>query len=125
MQHQLQQLVWVRSTPWVIVQAWVAHPDVAQQPVDVRLSTPCQVIFDRTFRDSTPTSVALLLPPDYGPLSLSAHVSRTWRPSNYGSADTRTLGAALAVTFEEDREPSLPAQEVVRLERCGASSSAR
>ena len=30
------------------------------------LSTPCQIVFDGNLQNSTPTSVGLLLPPDYG-----------------------------------------------------------
>ena len=122
--RQDAHLVWVKSTPWVVVRTWVGHPDVAQRPVGLRLSTPCQIVFDGNLQNSTPTSVGLLLPPDYGPLSLSIHVSRTWRPSRYGSQDPRTLGAALAVTFEEDCEPTTPVEEVVQLQACGESTSA-
>ena len=68
-----------------VLRSWVAHPDAAVRPVTLRIATPCQEILVEELHNERLVSLALELPDD-GPLVLLTHVSRTWRPSDYGES---------------------------------------
>ena len=92
----------VKRAAYLTVRAWIQHPDAAERPVALRISTPCQVLFDGTLVDSTPVDIVLALSPTDDRIDLDVHVSRTWSPTSVGSPDTRYLGAALYVDFADD-----------------------
>ena len=74
---------------------WVSHPDIVERPVDVEIRRSGKRIGRITLSNSTPVTWYVKAPA--GPrMMLEMFVSRTWRPADYGSADPRTLGLALA-----------------------------
>ena len=88
----------IKRAPYLTVRTWIQHPDAAERPVTLRISTPCQVVFDGALADPTPVDIVLRLPTD-GRIELDVSVSRTWSPASVGSSDTRQLGAALDIDF--------------------------
>jgi len=88
----------IKRAPYLTVRAWIQHPDAAERPVTLRISTPCQVVFEGALVDPTPVDIILRLPTE-GRIELDVGVSRTWSPASVGSSDTRQLGAALDVDF--------------------------
>ncbi len=108
----------VTRTPWMLVRGWLAHPDLAEHPVDVRLATPCEVVWERTIDSPERFTVAIRLPPGQGRVTLSTHVSRTWNPSHWGSDDRRVLGAALIVSFIESEAGITDVRPLVDLQPC-------
>ena len=106
------RVVLVTAGPTLVVRAWVAHPDLAEHPVRVRLSTPCQVVFDEELTTSDERYLALRVPDGAPNVALHLEVSRTWTPAQYGGADTRRLGAGVAMDFIDD-SPSSQAEQVV------------
>ena len=111
----------VKRAPWLVVRTWIQHPDAAERPVALRIATPCQVVFERTFADSTPVDLALRLPNTGDPIDLAVRVSRTWSPASFGSPDTRELGAALMTDFVNSAaEASTPL--AVAVEACGTAA---
>ena len=117
------ELLLAPRTRWLVLRTWVAHPDVGEQPVGLRLATPCQVLFDEELRDSTPVHLALAWPGDPAVLRLAIDVSRTWVPSGTEGSDPRTLGAGLVTAFVGSAEETVGALRTVTLEQCGASGA--
>ena len=111
----------VKRAPWLVVRTWIQHPDAAERPVVLRIVTPCQVVFERTFVDSTPVDFTLRLPNTDDRIDLAVRVSRTWSPASVGSLDTRELGAALITDFVNSAaEASAPI--TVEMEACGTAA---
>ncbi len=84
---------------YLVIRVHVEHPDADMRPVQVRLRTPCQTLFDGTLRDSTIQTRAVELPEGQHRIVFDSSVSRTWRPSDFGSDDHRTLGVAVETDF--------------------------
>jgi hypothetical protein len=110
--------VWGAKTRWVVVRLWALHPDIASRPVRLTLSTPCQVVFDEDLHSTDSVSIGLQLPEGLRALEGSVRVSRTWKPSAFGTDDLRELGAGLAVEFQDSREKLLAQNQVVELSSC-------
>ena len=104
-----------------VLRSWVAHPDAAVRPVTLRIATPCQEILVEELHNERLVSLALELPDD-GPLVLLTHVSRTWRPSDYGEIDTRELGAGLTVDFVDSLATASDIDRRVQIMPCTASA---
>ena len=114
----------VKRAPWLVVRTWIQHPDASERPVALRIVTPCQVVFERTFVDSTPVEFALRLPNTDDPIDLAVRVSRTWSPASFGSPDTRELGAGLMIDFVNSAaEASAPS--TVAMEACDTAAGPR
>ena len=114
----------VKRGPWLVVRAWIQHPDATERPVALRIATPCQVVFERTLVDSAPVDFTLSLPNNDEPIDLAVRVSRTWSPASFGSPDTRELGAAFTTAFvDSPSEWSRPS--TVAMEACGAAAGPR
>ena len=114
----------VKRGPWLVVRAWIQHPDATERPVALRIATPCQVVFERTLVDSAPVDFTLSLPNNDEPIDLAVRVSRTWSPASFGSPDTRELGAAFTTDFvDSPSEWSRPS--AVAMEACGAAAGPR
>jgi hypothetical protein len=84
---------------YLVIRVHVEHPDADVRPVQVRLRTACQTLFDGTLRDSTIQTRAVELPEGQHRVVFASDVSRTWRPSDFGSDDPRTLGLAVETDF--------------------------
>jgi hypothetical protein len=115
---QHAELFLAPRTRWLVLRTWVAHPDVARAPVDLRIATPCQVLFDEALRDSTPIELLVAWPSTPARLHLTLDVSRTWSPIEAG--DARLLGAALETAFVDSDLEAAPSARRVTLESCVA-----
>ena len=91
----------VKRAEYLTVRAWIQHPDASERPVTLRISSPCQVLFERALVDATPVDIILRLPMTDDRIELDVSVSRTWSPASVGGPDTRHLGAALYVDFAD------------------------
>jgi len=91
----------VKRGVYLTIRAWIQHPDASERPVTLRMSTPCQILFEGSLVDSTPVDIILRLPMTDDRIDLVVGVSRTWSPSSVGSPDTRNLGVALDVDFSD------------------------
>lgn len=97
------ELTFAADTRWLVLRARVQHPDLEARPVELRFSTPCQVVQAQVVATGSPVTIALVLP-EPALLRLSVDVSRTWSPSDYGSPDSRELGAVLVTEFVDSLE---------------------
>ena len=91
-------------TPWLVMRLWAHHPDIEERPVEVTLSAPCGVLFTQRLNSTTPIAVGIELPGGSDTLDATVRVSRTWRPEDHGTGDTRHLGVAVAAEFVDDRQ---------------------
>ena len=74
---------------------WIAHPDASDRPVDVRVWRNGELVVQATLRDHTHLTQYVPVPEGASRLLIRTWVSRTWRPSDHGSRDTRELGMAV------------------------------
>lgn len=105
------------TSRWLALRLWASHPDIAERPVHVRLSTPCGLAFERELRETAPANVLVELPDGLRVAEWRVEVSRTWRPADHGLADRRNLGIAILTDFL-----GAPQDGFLRLSwpRCGA-----
>ena len=114
--------IWLQTrSRVVVVRSWVAHPDADLRAVTLRIATPCQEILVEELQNERLVSLALELP-DNGPLVLLTHVSRTWRPSDYGQLDTRELGAGLTIDYVESLATASDIDRRVTIAPCATSA---
>jgi hypothetical protein len=113
------RFVWPAKTRWLIVRLWTHHPDVASNPVQVTLTGPCGVLFDRAFTSTDPLTVGITLPEGQQALQAALHVSRTWKPSDRGSDDERQIGAGIMADFVSDPVLVKETAQAVDLAPCG------
>jgi hypothetical protein len=92
----------IPTGPILALRAWVAHPDAAERPVGLRLSTLCQVLFDEELTGTDERSLELRVPDGAPNVTLHIEVSRTWSPTQYGGADRRDLGAGVSIDFVDE-----------------------
>jgi O-antigen ligase/polysaccharide polymerase Wzy-like membrane protein len=113
------RFVWPATTRWLVVRVWAQHPDIASRPVRITLTTNCGVIVDEEFTSAMPLSLGVALPEQHDALEAHLKVSRTWRPSDYGSNDERRLGAAIVAEFVADPSLTRAQNRHVALSACG------
>ncbi|MGE0593338.1 MAG: O-antigen ligase family protein [Vicinamibacterales bacterium] len=129
-------LVLPPRTPWLVMHLWVAHPDMATDPVTITVSSMCGPVARLQLSGPNPVTLGLELPagawpadgvdassalearPD--PLVLSIAVSRTWSPLRFGGRDSRQLGAGLSWDFVPSAVVARAADQVVSLTPCVA-----
>jgi hypothetical protein len=80
------------------------------------------VLVGQELLDTNPVDLALFWPGDPGVLRLSVDVSRTWTPSQYGSTDSRELGAGL-ITEHVDGLDQAGDGRAIELESCGGAAA--
>jgi hypothetical protein len=85
---------------------WVNPPDVERRPMGVKIWLQNRLVVDASLRSVTPVTEYVQAPAGEQRLMLEARVSRTWKPSDYGQADTRDIGVAFEEwTFVSDPPP--------------------
>ena len=84
---------------YLVVRFHVEHPDIGTHPVKVRIMTACQTLVDEFVTDASPYARAYEIPAGESRIVFDTDVSRTWRPSDVGKADTRELGLAVEADF--------------------------
>jgi hypothetical protein len=106
-------------SPYLVLRFHALHPDIATHPVKVRITTTCQTLVDEFLTDETVNGRAFEIPADQRRVVFDIEVSRTWRPSDYGKADTRELGLAVETDFIGS--PSVVASQGrwIPLKECG------
>ena len=114
------RFVWPAATRWLVVRVWAQHPDIGSRPVRITLTTNCGVLVNEEFTSAVPLSLGVVLPEQHDALEAHLQVSRTWRPSDYGSQDERRLGAAIVAEFVADPSLTRAQNRHVALSSCGA-----
>jgi hypothetical protein len=93
----------VRATDsWMRLTVWVDHPDADHRPVNVRVSRDGERIVDRTLRRGARLTEYVPVPNGRF-FVIEAEVDRTFRPSDYGTDDSRDLGLAMTWEFHPRR----------------------
>ena len=85
------------------------HPDIGTHPVKVRITTDCQTLVDQFLTDDSTDARAFEIPPGQSRVVFDTEVSRTWRPSDSGNADTRELGLAVEADLRRNAHGRLVA----------------
>jgi O-antigen ligase len=91
-------------TPWLVIRLWAHHPDIAERPVTVTLTTACGTVLSRELKNRRQVSVGIELPSGTSTVDVTVRVSRTWRPADHGAEDRRQLGVAVGADFGDDRQ---------------------
>jgi hypothetical protein len=84
----------------------IHHPEASQNPVEAKAWTRDRAIADVTLRDSSPVTEYVLAPEGQKRMMIGTWVSRTWRPSDRGSKDTRELGLQIDDWTFVDKPPA-------------------
>jgi hypothetical protein len=95
--RRVADFYWPVTEPYVVMRLGLQHPDLAQRPVDLTVSTPCGTILHQSLRSPEPVTVGIEIPPGQKMVHWTVEVSRTFRPA--GTDDTRELGAMVAAEF--------------------------
>jgi hypothetical protein len=90
------RFVWPTPTRWFVIQMWAYHPDIAQNPVRVTITTPCGLLVEHVLSSPEQRSIGITLPEGQTTLDATIAVSRTWRPSTQGGGDSRRLGVGIS-----------------------------
>jgi len=109
---------WPVTDHYLVMRLAVQHPDLAQRPVEVTVSTPCGPVADVSLRSPESITVGLELPPGQKMVHWTVNVSRTFRPANFGSEDMRELGAMVAAEFTGSGERFRQQQHPTVLKPC-------
>ena len=88
-------------TKYLVIHYRVDHPDVADRPVTLHMTTRCQPLLEELISDSSTGRMVLQLQDGQTFVEFFTEVSRTWRPADFEGSDTRDLGAAIETTFVE------------------------
>jgi hypothetical protein len=112
------QFYWPVKERYIVMRLAVQHPDAAQRPVELTVSTPCQTILDRALQSADPLTLGLQLPSGQKMLHWTVKVSRTFQPSANGAGDTRQLGAMVAAQFTGSGDQFREQEETAVLKPC-------
>jgi hypothetical protein len=78
------------------LELWSGQPDLATHPARVRVWLDSTLAADVTLVDGSRATREVEVPPGDERLVIRIEVSHTWRPSDFGAADSRELGVAVA-----------------------------
>jgi hypothetical protein len=117
--RQDAEFFWAARTRFMVIRFWAPHPDIAERPVHVTLTSPCGVLFDEDLRSPASMSLGLALPEGQQTLEASLHVSRVFKPSEVGEADDRELGVGILADFSQDPAVATNQLRAVKLPGCG------
>jgi hypothetical protein len=73
---------------------WIDHPD--SEPVTVKVWADSKLVLSSELRKGENAAIDIPAPPGERRMIIETSVSRTFRPSDHGSNDTRELGLAMA-----------------------------
>jgi len=85
--------------------AWTNDPEISQQPVEFKVWIDSTLVVDTRLRDGSHVTTFVPMPSGDQRVVVRTWVSRTWRPSDHGSADKRELGVAVADWTFVERPP--------------------
>ena len=95
---------WPVTDRFVILRLGAQHPDLAQRPVQLTVSTPCGTILDTPISSPDLVTLGLQLPDGARMVHWTVKVSRTFRPSDFGGEDRRKLGATVSMDFSDSSD---------------------
>jgi hypothetical protein len=95
-QHAVAVFLTPGRASYVPLTFWAHHPDIREHPVRVRIWVRGRLDVDIVLADSRPVSRYVHVRADERALMVEIAIDRTWRPSDTGERDTRTLGVAMA-----------------------------
>ena len=106
---------WPVTDRYLVLRLAAPLPDIAQQPVQLTLSTPCATILDLPLRSTDPVTVGLQVQPGQPMVHWTVKVSRTFKP---GAEDNRRLGATVSAEFTGSAERFREQQHTAVLPAC-------
>jgi hypothetical protein len=106
---------WPVTDRYLLLRLAAPHPDIAQQPVQLTVSTPCAAILDVPLRSSDPVTVGLQIPAGQRMIHWTVKVSRTFKP---GAGDARRLGATVSAEFTGSGDRFREQQHTTVLQPC-------
>jgi hypothetical protein len=109
---------WPVTDRYVWLTLGVEHPDAAQQPVQLTVSTPCATLLNMPLTSAAPVTLAVAMPPGQSMFEAIITVSRTWQPSAFGAPDQRHLGARVTLESTGSGDRFREAQHQVMPSRC-------
>jgi hypothetical protein len=109
---------WPVTGKFIVLRLGAQHPDVAQRPVQLTLSTPCATVLELPISSPEPVTVGLQVPQGQRMIRWTIKVSRTFRPSDFGAADRRRLGATVSADFTDSPERFREQQHTATLTPC-------
>jgi hypothetical protein len=74
--------------------AWLDHPDADVKPVHARVWADSKLVFEGDLRRA-PLMLDIPATPGKTHMLIETAIDRTWRPSDFGSRDTRELGLSI------------------------------
>jgi hypothetical protein len=75
--------------------AWADHPDANERPVHLRVVADGKLAFDGQLKRSSAIELHIPARPGARDMVLETTIDRLFRPSDYGSRDTRHLGLSI------------------------------
>ena len=84
---------------WIELSAWTHHPDVREDPVELKVWLDGTLLLDTQREGGEPITRAMPVPEGQQRVLIETWVNRTWRPIDYGKEDTRELGAGVRWRF--------------------------
>jgi hypothetical protein len=75
--------------------AWIDHPDGDEKPVHVRLWADSRLVFEGDVKRSSAVFLDIPAAPGQTHMVIESEIDRLWRPRDFGSTDSRTLGLSI------------------------------
>jgi hypothetical protein len=95
-QHAVAVFLTPERASYMPLTFWAHHPDIREHPVRVRIWIRGRLDVDALLADDRPVSRYIPVRADERAVMVEIAVDRTWRPSDTGARDARTLGVAVA-----------------------------
>ena len=108
---------WPVTDRFVILRLGAQHPDLAQRPVQLTVSTPCGTVLDIPITSPDLVTLGMQMPDGQRMVHWTVKVSRTFRPSDFDGEDRRQLGATVSVDFTDSGDRFREQQHAVVLPR--------
>jgi hypothetical protein len=74
---------------------WIDHPDADERPVHVRVWADSRLVHDADLKRSAAIFMDIVPSPGRSHLVIETEISRTWKPTDFGRNDSRTLGLSV------------------------------
>jgi hypothetical protein len=87
------------TAPLLKLEIRANHADIAAKPMEVKVWCNQNLVFDRTLSTGERTVAVVPVPPGEKRVALRTWSSRTERPADFGSTDTRSLGFMIRAEF--------------------------
>lgn len=85
--------------PWMKLTVSVNHPDLAREPVDVKVWRDSEEVLRATLKTTNPVTEYIRVPAGDKRIVLETQANRVLRPADFGLQDPRELGVMVAWDF--------------------------